>query len=92
MHKNCNIDAIKCTVVRDEGVYKTPQDKREKIYKAYVWLTDKIKLMTNDKKLNRYNSDSLQGRLHRVKDEISWDMVKKMYLNCLLYTSDAADE
>ena len=55
--------------------------EREKIYKAYVWLTDKIKLMTNDKKLNRYNSDSLQGRLHRVKDEISWDMVKKMYLN-----------
>ena len=78
--EKCNIRSLKCTIVRDEGVYKTPQDKREKIYNAYVWLTKKIKSMTNFKKLNSYNAKSLQGRLHRVKDEISWDMVKKMYL------------
>ena len=79
--EKCNIKSIKCTIVRDEGVYKTPQDKREKIFKAYSWLTEKIKNMTNEKKLNSYNSNSLQGRLHRTKDEISWDMVKKMYLD-----------
>ncbi len=76
----CKIKSLKCTIVRDEGVYKTPKDKREKIYKAYSWLTEKIKDMTNENKLNNYNSNSLQGRLHRTKDEISWDLVKKMYL------------
>ena len=79
--KKCNIKSLKCTIVRDEGVYKTPQDKREKIFNAYTWLTEKIKNMTNEKKLNSYNSSSLQGRLHRTKDEISWNMVKKMYLD-----------
>jgi len=76
----CNIKSLKCTIVRDEGVYKTPLDKKEKIYKAYSWLTEKIKEMTIEKKLNSYNSESLQGKLHKTKDQISWDLVKKMYL------------
>ena len=47
----CNIKSLKCTIVRDEGVYKTPKNKREKIYKGYSWLTEKIKIMT-DKKIS----------------------------------------
>jgi len=78
--KKCNITSLKCTIVRDEGVYKTPKEKKEKIYKAYTWLTNKIQEMTNQKKLNGYNSKSLQGKLHRRKDEISMDLVRKMYL------------
>ena len=45
----CNIDSIKCTIVRDEGVYKTPQEKRLKIFNAYTWLTEKILEFTNTK-------------------------------------------
>ena len=41
VHK-CKIDSLKCTIVRDEGVYKTPTEKKEKIYKAYEWLVAKI--------------------------------------------------
>ncbi len=78
--EECKINALKCTIVRDEGVYKTPKEKREKILKAYTWLTNKIKDMTKQKKLNNYNSKSIQGKLHNKKDEISWKMVKKMYL------------
>ena len=78
--EECKINALKCTIVRDEGVYKTPKDKRKKILKAYVWLTTKIKEMTKQKQLNNYNSKSIQGKLHNKKDEISWKMVKEMYL------------
>jgi len=76
----CKISSLKCTIVRDEGVYKTPIEKKEKIFKAYTWLTNKIKEMTKQKKINNYNLKSIQGKLHNKKDEISWEMVKKMYL------------
>ena len=77
----CKINSIKCTVVRDEGVYKTPKEKKEKIFKAYSWLTNKIKELTDQKKINNYNLKSLQGKLHNKKDKISWDLIKKMYLD-----------
>ena len=44
------IDSIKCTIVRDEGVFKTPIEKKNKILKAYSWLTDKIKEDSEKKK------------------------------------------
>jgi len=77
----CKINSLKCTIVRDEGVYKTPKEKKEKIFKAYSWLTNKIKEMSKEKKINNYNLKSIQGKLHNKKDEISWEMIKKMYLN-----------
>ena len=76
----CNIKSLKCTIVRDEGVYKTPKEKKEKIFKAYTWLTEKIKRFTKENKINNYNSKSVQGKLHNKKDEISWELIKKMYL------------
>ena len=68
----CNIQSLKCTIVRDEGVYKTPSKKKEKIFKAYTWLTDNIQRLTKEKKINNYNLKSIQGKLHNKKDEISW--------------------
>ena len=78
--KDCKIDSLKCTVVRDEGVYKTPQAKREKIFQAYSWLTNKILEFTKNKTIKNYNQKSIQGKLHSKKDEISWELTKKMYL------------
>tara|TARA_B100000965_G_C19566584_1_gene747113 strand:+ start:52 stop:1152 length:1101 start_codon:yes stop_codon:yes gene_type:complete len=78
--KDCSIESLKCTIVRDEGVFKTPQEKREKIFNAYCWLTDKIKEYTKNKKLRNYNLNSIQGKLHSKKDELSWDLTRKMYL------------
>ena len=80
IHKECGIDAIKCTIVRDEGVYATPTDKQKKILEAYDWLTNEIKNKMKTGKIINYNSNSLQGRLHQKKDIISWEMIKKMYL------------
>ena len=78
--KNVILDLLNAQLSEMKVFIKLLKIKEKKIYNAYVWLTQKIKLMTNYKKLNSYNAKSLQGRLHRVKDEISWDMVKKMYL------------
>ena len=79
VHK-CKIESLKCTIVRDEGVYKTPEPKREKIFEAYSWLTSKISQSIKDGILKNYNTNSLQGKMHNKKDEISWDLTKKMYL------------
>ena len=76
----CKIDSLKCTIVRDEGVYRTPVEKRVKIFEAYTWLTNKILEMTKKRKIKNYNSRSFQGKLHNKKDEISWELTKKMYL------------
>ena len=78
--EDCKIDSIKCCIVRDEGVYTTPKEKKEKILNAYEWLTDNIKLYKKKKKIINYNN-SIQGRVHNKKDEISWDMIKKIYKN-----------
>ena len=80
LHNDCNIDSIKCTIVRDEGVYKTPYEKKKKIYDAYNWLTNEIKNKIQTNEIKNYNSKSIQGRMHKTKDILSWEMVKKMYL------------
>ena len=76
----CEVESIKCTIVRDEGVYKTPDKKKKKIFEAYSWLTNKINELQKEGKLNNYNTNSLQGKLHNQKDKISWVLIKKMYL------------
>jgi len=76
----CKIDSLKCTIVRDEGVYKTPDVKKNKIFEAYSWLTNKILQSSKEGIIKNYNTNSIQGRLHNKKDEISWNLTKKMYL------------
>ena len=76
----CKIDSLKCTIVRDEGVYKTPEVKRKKIFEAYSWLTNKIVESKKNKVIKNYNLNSIQGKLHDKKDNISWDLTKRMYL------------
>ncbi len=80
LYYECSIKSLKCTIVRDEGVYKTPDEKKKKILNAYNWLTNKIKEYSENSKINNYNQNSLQGKMHKKKDFISWDMVKEMYL------------
>ncbi len=76
-----NFNSIKCIAVRDEGVYKTPENLKEKIFNAYSWLSKKIEEDTKKGLLQNYNPKTLQGRLHRKKDIIANNMVRKMYLD-----------
>ena len=61
-------------------VFTKHQMKKEKILEAYSWLTNKIKEYQKNKKIVNYNN-TFQGKLHNAKDEISWEMVKEIYLN-----------
>ena len=81
LHIKCGIESMKCTIVRDEGVYKTPYEKKKKIYDAYNWLTNEIKEKIKTTSIKNYNTTSIQGRVHQKKDIISWELIKKMYMN-----------
>ena len=76
----CGIDSLKCIIVRDEGVYKTPIEKKKNIFEAYTWLTNKIQEMSKEKKIKNYNLKSIQGRIHNKKDKIAWKMIDEMYM------------
>ena len=78
--EECKIDSIKCCLVRDEGVYTRPKEKVEQILNAYDWLTNKIKEYQKQKKIVNY-ANTIQGKIHNKKDEISWDLIKKIYKN-----------
>ena len=80
-HYDCKIDSIKCCIVRDEGVYEIPLEKKQKIFKAYSWLTNKILKLSEEGEIKNYNFNSLQVRLHNKKDKISWDIISKTYMN-----------
>ena len=77
----CGIDSIKCTIVRDEGVFETPKIKKQQILNAYSKLTQKINNKIKKGKIKNYNSKSIQGRVHSKKDQISWQLVKQIYMD-----------
>ncbi len=79
--ENKKIDSLKCTLVRDEGVYKRPKDKIKKILSAYNWLTGKIEEYQENKRIKNYNTKSIQGKIHNKKDKISWQLTKEIYEN-----------
>ena len=78
--KECGIDSLKACIVRDEGVYKTPTNKQQKIFNAYDWLTKKINSQIKKGEIVNYNKNSIQGKIHQKKDTISYELVKEMYL------------
>ena len=51
----CKIDSLKCTIVRDEGVYKTPEVKRKKIFEAYSWLKELLVVAIIVRSLSLYS-------------------------------------
>ena len=72
---------IKCILVRDEGIYKTADELKNKIFRAYDWLTNKIISDQKKNQIKNYNMNSMQGKIHNKKDEINYDLVKKIYTN-----------
>lgn len=74
------IKAITSVIVRDEGIYKTPIEDKKKILDAYKLLTFKIKEDKNNKKLEGYNSKTLQGRLQNTKNSIMYENIISTYL------------
>jgi len=77
--KKSGVANLKCTLVRDEGVYKRPKNKINKILDAFNSLTKMINDYQKDNNIINYNSKSLQGKIHNKKDQISFELIKKIY-------------
>ena len=74
------INSIKCTIVRDEGVYKIPENTKKQILDSYQWLTNQIIKDSKNEVLSNYNQKTAQGRLHFTKDKMSYDYIIKAYM------------
>lgn len=74
------VNAITACLVRDEGVYKTPETDKKKILAAYEKLVEKIKIDTKNGKLKGYNPKSMQGRMMNKKNEIMYQNIISTYL------------
>lgn len=80
LYNDRGIKNIKCTLVRDEGVYKIKKDLKKKILLSYSWLTNQI--ITDQKRnLNLNYGKTIQSVLHRKKDEISYKLVSQIFLD-----------
>ena len=55
-------------MVRDEGIYKTPNEDKIGILNSYNWITNRIIEDSKNKVLDNYDQSSAQGRLHFKKD------------------------
>ena len=75
-----NIKAITACLVRDEGVYKTPNEKKEIILKAYKFLTSQISADEKNGKLLGYNPKTIQGRMMNMKNSIMYQNIISTYL------------
>jgi radical SAM protein with 4Fe4S-binding SPASM domain len=75
-----NVKAITACLVRDEGVYKTPEADKKKILSAYINLTEKIKSDSKSGKLKGYKPSSIQGRMMNKKNEIMYEKIISTYL------------
>ena len=74
------IKSFTSVIVRDEGVYKTPQKEKEKILNAYKKLVTKIQEDEKNGTLKLYNPETLQGRLMNEKNKIMYKNIISTYL------------
>ena len=80
LKKDYKVKSLTANIVRDEGVYKIPKDKKKKILNAYTYLTNKILEDFKEKKLNNYNTNTIEGRIINKKNFMLYKIMKKQYL------------
>lgn len=74
------VDAITATLVRDEGVYVVPPERKAEILRAYDAVTRAIARDLKSGRLKGYDTASLQGRLMNRKNVIVNEVLKDTYL------------
>lgn len=76
----CKVKNIALNIVRDEGIYTVPKDKKELILAAYSSLSDRIVCDRSKGLLKAWDPSSTQGRLMNKKNEIWREILQKIYL------------
>ncbi|PIW26444.1 MAG: hypothetical protein COW30_15160 [Rhodospirillales bacterium CG15_BIG_FIL_POST_REV_8_21_14_020_66_15] len=79
--EECGIKAVTATIVRDEGVYRIPEDKKKQIAAAYSSLTQRIQKDLRQGRLDGYDVDTLQGRLMNKKNVLVNKIIADTYVN-----------
>lgn len=74
------IETINPIIVRDEGVYKTDPDLKQKILDAYKKLTQKIVEDIKSKKIRGFKNFSLEGAFLNGKNELAYDLISSSYI------------
>lgn len=75
------VRAMTCVPVRDEGVYASPRQVKERVVAAYREVTGRIVRDMNSGRLQGYNAGTLQGRLMNRKNEIMYGLIADMYVD-----------
>ena len=74
------VRAITATIVRDEGVYRIPEDDKRSILEAYDLVTDNIVRDLKSGRLEGYDTATLQGRLMNKKNVLVNRIIKDTYM------------
>jgi radical SAM protein with 4Fe4S-binding SPASM domain len=80
------IMTINPIIVRDEGVYKIPLEKKEAILDAYKSLTAKILLDIKSNKIRGYKNFSIEGLFLNGKNDLAYDLISQSYLSPKFFT------
>ncbi len=86
LEHNHKIETINTILVRDEGVYKIPSDKKAKILNAYKNLTSKITSKVKDKSMRGFSNFSIEGSFLNAKNEYMYKMISENYLESKFFT------
>ena len=79
--KSEGVKSFTVTLVRDEGVYKTPQGLKKLLLKSYEQLTRKIQEETKKGIISGYSQKNYLGRMMNKKEEIMNKNIKRTYLS-----------
>ena len=74
------IETINPIIVRDEGVYKTKVEIKDKILEAYKKLTNRIITDIKLKKIRGYKNFSLEGAFLNGKNELAYEQIASSYI------------
>lgn len=74
------VRSITAPIVRDEGVYKIPENHKRAILEAYTRVTDMIARDLRSGRIEGYDPKTLQGRLMNKKNAMAHDIIKSIYM------------
>ena len=88
--KEKKIETINPIIVRNEGVFKIPNERKNKILNAYKKITNLITSDIDKNKLRGFSNFDLIGDVLNSKNKISYDMTINSYIQPKFFTSCVA--
>lgn len=74
------IDCFSPIIVRDEGVFKIPLEKKKDILSAYKDLTSRMLRDIEKKRIRGFDPNTLQGKFLNAKNRIQYQIIADTYI------------